>query len=312
MNPIVSEWYADPEVRIFGGRAWMYPTRSLDFHEQLNLDAFSSPDLVNWTKHEAILDASSVGWLRKCLWAPVVFTYQERYYMVFSANDIQVPESPWWKPDCANEPQDGGLGLAVADRPEGPFRDAIGKPLVGEVINGAQPIDACTFEHEGRIWLAYGGWGHCNLVKLSEDLTALDTFGDGELCREITPSKDYVEGPFFFKRGDWWYFLWSEGSWSHDDYRVAYARSRDILGPWENGGRILESDPAIATGAGHCAVLQHPDGADFLFYHRRPIPNQSPNHRVCCIEKLIFDAHGNILPVQLTNEGIQQPVPVST
>ena len=59
----------------------------------------------------------------------------------------------------------GGIGVAVSDRPEGPYKDLLGKPLINEIVNGAQPIDQFVFrDDDGRYYMYYGGWGHCNVV----------------------------------------------------------------------------------------------------------------------------------------------------
>jgi hypothetical protein len=50
-NPVVEGWYADPEAKIFNKQYWLYPTYSAKYNEQVFMDAFSSPDLVHWTKH---------------------------------------------------------------------------------------------------------------------------------------------------------------------------------------------------------------------------------------------------------------------
>jgi len=93
-----------------------------------------------------------------------------------------------------------GIGVAVADRPEGPFVDALGRPLIDKFRNGAQPIDPFVFrDDDGQHYLYYGGWRHCNVVRLSPDLLALVPFADGTTFKDITPA-DYVEGPFVFKR----------------------------------------------------------------------------------------------------------------
>ncbi|MEO1010253.1 MAG: family 43 glycosylhydrolase, partial [Bacteroidota bacterium] len=71
-NPIFKGWYADPEGAVFGDTYWVYPTYSDDYEKQLFLDAFSSRDLVHWTKHERILDTTIVPWVRQALWAPSI------------------------------------------------------------------------------------------------------------------------------------------------------------------------------------------------------------------------------------------------
>ncbi|MBD0258636.1 MAG: family 43 glycosylhydrolase, partial [Cytophagales bacterium] len=126
-NPVFPGWYADPEGIIFGNRYWIYPTYSAPFDEQVFMDAFSSPDLVTWTKHPRIIDTTRVKWARRALWAPAVIEKGGKYYLFFGANDV-------------HEGEVGGIGVAVADRPEGPFTDYLGKPLIGQIHNGAQPI----------------------------------------------------------------------------------------------------------------------------------------------------------------------------
>src|SRR5690349_19424967 len=71
-NPILDGWYADPEAVIFGKTYWIYPTYSAPYDQQTFFDAFSSPDLVTWTKHPKVLDRSAVKWARRAMWAPSV------------------------------------------------------------------------------------------------------------------------------------------------------------------------------------------------------------------------------------------------
>src|SRR5687768_7193369 len=69
-NPVIQGWYADPEGVIFGDRYWIYPTYSAPYDQQTFFDAFSSPDLVNWTKHPRILDKDAIKWAKRAMWAP--------------------------------------------------------------------------------------------------------------------------------------------------------------------------------------------------------------------------------------------------
>ncbi len=293
-NPVIEGWYADPEGAVFEGRYWVFPTFSAPYDEQLHFDAFSSPDLVRWTKHERILTADDVSWARRAMWAPAAMEKDGRYYLFFGANDIQSDEEL------------GGIGVAVAAAPEGPYRDLLGRPLVDAFHNGAQPIDQFVFrDTDGSDYLIYGGWRRCNMARLSDDYRSLVPFEDGRLFREITP-EGYVEGPFMFIREGRYYFMWSEGGWTGPDYRVAYAVADSIEGPWERVGVILEQDPAIATGAGHHSVIRGP-GEDewFIVYHRRPLGETDRNHRVVCIDRMEFDAEGRIRPVVMTFEGVE-------
>jgi beta-xylosidase len=293
-NPVFPGWYADPEGVIFGNEYWIYPTYSARYEQQVHLDAFSSPDLVTWTKHPRIVDTTAIKWARKALWAPSVIKKQDKYFLFFGANDV-------------HEGEVGGIGVAVADHPAGPFTDYLGKPLVGQIHNGAQPIDQFVFQDtDGAYYLIYGGWSHCNIARLKDDFTGFVPFADGTVYQEITP-QGYVEGPFMFRKDGQYYFMWSEGGWGGPNYSVAYAVADSPLGPFRRVGKILQQDPQVATGAGHHSVMRVP-GKDlwYIVYHRRPLTETDANHRVTCIDRLYFDAQGLIKPVKITAAGVEK------
>jgi beta-xylosidase len=202
-NPILPGWYADPEARLFDSQVWIYPTYSAPYETQTFFDAFSSPDLLTWTKHPRVLEFAGIPWSTdRAAWAPSVVRRPVTnhgsdkgqggydYFMYFSAGD--------------------GAGIGVAKSttglPEGPYTDALGKPLVPTTVFGAEPIDAQVFiDDDDRVWLYFGGWSHAVVVELGSDMVSLQ----GEYL-EITP-KGYVEGPWMMKRGGVYYFLFSVG-----------------------------------------------------------------------------------------------------
>ena len=290
-NPVFEGWYADPEAIVYGDTYWIYPTYSHPYDEQVHFDAFSSKDLVTWTKHENILDSAAVKWAKRAMWAPSVISKDGKYYFFFGANDV-------------HEGEIGGIGVAVADKPEGPYRDLLGKPLINDIINGAQPIDQFVYNDNGTYYMYYGGWGHCNMVKLNDDFTGLVPFEDGEIYKEVTP-ENYVEGPFMFKKDGKYYFMWSEGGWTGPDYCVAYAIADSPFGPFKRIGKILQQDPQVGTGAGHHSVIHVPNTEDYyIVYHRHPLNDKDGNHRVTCIDRMTFDENGHINPVKITFEGV--------
>lgn len=296
-NPVFQGWYADPEGIIFDKQYWIYPTYSAPYEKQIFMDAFSSTDLVNWKKHPRIIDSASVKWAKKAMWAPAIVKKDDKYFLFFAANDIQ------------NEQQQGGIGIAVSDKPGGPFKDYLGKPLLDKIHNKAQPIDQFVFQDkDGQYYMIYGGWGRCNIVRLNEDFTGFLPFEDGMVFKEITP-KGYVEGPFMFIKNGKYYFMWSEGGWGGPDYRVAYAIADSPFGPFNRIGTVLQQDPSIATGAGHHSVIHSPKKDEwYMVYHRRPLGETDANHRVVCIDKMEFDDKGFILPVKITMEGVKKSV----
>ncbi len=315
-NPIFPGWYADPEGIVFDDEFWIYPTLSMlhgedvekykahaerkckatykDFIVQTHFDAFSSKDLVHWTKHPEVLTMENISWFDNALWAPSIINANGKYYLFFGANNIQ------------NNDQVGGIGVSVSDKPEGPFKDALGKPLIGEIVNGAQPIDQFVFrDDDGQYYMYYGGWGHCNMVRLNDDLLSLKPFEDGEMYKEVTP-ENYVEGPFMLKRNGKYYFMWSEGNWTGPNYAVAYAIADSPMGPFNRIGTILQQDSLVAKGAGHHSVIQVP-GKDeyYMIYHRRPLDKKAASEREVCIDKMEFDEKGFIKPVKITFEGVE-------
>ena len=204
-----------------------------------------------------------------------------------------------------HEGEVGGIGVAVSKKPQGPYKDAIGKPLIQQIVNGAQPIDQFVFlDDDGQYYMYYGGWGHCNVVKMAPDLLSIVPFSDGTMFKEVTPER-YVEGPFMLKRDGKYYFMWSEGGWGGPDYCVSYAISDSPFGPFKRIGKILQQDPSVATGAGHHSVVKGAgDDEWYIVYHRRPLGDTGRDHRVTCIDKLVFDDQGFIQPVKMTFEGV--------
>ncbi|TBH76254.1 glycoside hydrolase family 43 protein [Aquirufa nivalisilvae] len=293
-NPLFPGWYADPEATIFNKEYWIYPTYSDVYQKQVYFDAFSSKDLITWKKHAKIVDTSAIKWAKKAMWAPAIVQKDKKYYLFFGANDIQ------------SNQELGGIGVAVAEKPQGPFKDLIGKPLISQFQHGAQPIDQFVFkDKDGQYYIIYGGWKHCNIARLSPDFKSIIPFEDGNLFKEITPS-GYVEGPIMFIRNNKYYFMWSEGGWTGPNYSVAYAVADSPFGPFERKEKILKQDPQVATGAGHHSVIQVPHtDLWYIVYHRRPLDETDRNHRVTCIEPMYFDSKGDILPVKLSFEGVK-------
>ena len=293
-NPLFEGWYADPEGIILNDEYWIFPTYSDKYEKQIFMDAFSSTDLVNWTKHERIIDNKAVKWVWRAMWAPAIVKKDNKYFLFFGGNDIQ------------NDNEYGGIGVSVADRPEGPYQDYLGRPLIDKIYNRAQPIDQFVFQDkDGSYYMYYGGWGRCNVVKLNDDFTGLLPFEDGTYYREVTP-ENYTEGPFMFIRDGKYYFMWSEGGWGGPDYSVAYAIADNPFGPFKRIGKILQQDPEIATGAGHHSVIHEPKSDKYyIIYHRRPLTETDGNHRVTCIDEMTFDEHGYINPVKITFEGVK-------
>lgn len=286
-NPLFPGWYADPEIHCFGGRYYIYPTTSRPYDEQTYFECFSSADLTNWTNEGVILRLRDVSWSTNFAgWAPSCAESPRdgRFYFYFSAGD------------------GAGIGVAVSETPTGPFRDAIGRPLVGYYPHGAQPIDAqCFVDDDGRAYLYFGGHGTCLVAPLTPTMQAFNRD-----FSNITPSASYVEGAFMVKRNNLYYLMWSEGGWTDSTYTARYGVADNPYGPFTVAETILENNPDVAVAAGHHSVLQLPNTVDewIICYHRRPLTEHDQHSRVVCLDKLTFLPDGSIAPVVLTHTGV--------
>ncbi|WP_053174527.1 family 43 glycosylhydrolase [Nonomuraea sp. SBT364] len=278
-GPIVPGLFADPHIARFGDRYYLYPTT--DGYASWSgtyYKAFSSPDLVNWTGHGVILDLGpGVSWAEHSAWAPAVAARNGRYYLYFSGGQGSGAKQ---------------LGVAVADSPAGPFRDALGRPLIAGGQYSGQAIDPMVFtDDDGRSYL-YWGQGTARVVPLNGDMISFDP----AQVRVITPS-GYNEAPFVFKRNGTYYLMWSENDTRSEDYRVAYATGSSPLGPWTKRGVVLQKrlDAGI-KGTGHHSVVQGPDGWH-LAYHRFAVPAGNGTNRETTVDRMEFNADGTIRPI---------------
>ncbi|MFE6315239.1 family 43 glycosylhydrolase [Streptomyces rochei] len=280
-SPVLPGLYADPDVRYMDGRYWIYPTTDgFPGWSGTRFKAFSSRDLVHWTDHGVVLDLGpDVAWADGNAWAPAIAERDGKYYFYF----------------CAEQQ----IGVAVADSPAGPFRDALGGPLVGKGRFSGQMIDPSVFtDDDGRSYL-YWGNGHGYVVPLNDDMVSFDA----SRVEDITP-ENFREGSFVVKRDGTYYFMWSEDDTRSEDYHVAYATGPTPLGPWTKRGTILSKRPEYGIlGTGHHSVVNAPGTDDwYVVYHRFALngpggPGGDGTHRETTIDRLRFAADGTIEPV---------------
>ncbi|MET7697771.1 family 43 glycosylhydrolase [Streptomyces sp. NPDC005485] len=289
-SPVLPGLTADPDIQYLDGRYWIYPTS--DGHpgwSGTSFKAYSSKDLVHWKDHGVILDLGpDVSWADENAWAPAIAERDGKYYFYF----------------CAEQQ----IGVAVADSPAGPFKDALGKPLVakGGSLSG-QMIDPAVFtDDDGQAYL-YWGNGHGYVVPLNDDMVSYDP----ARVKDITPA-NFREGSFVVKRQGTYYFMWSEDDTRSENYHVAYATGPSPLGPWTKRGTILSKRPEYGIkGTGHHSVVNVPGSDDwYIVYHRFALngPGRAGGdgtHRETTIDRLRFAADGTIEPVVPTLESVR-------
>jgi Glycosyl hydrolases family 43/Alpha-L-arabinofuranosidase B (ABFB) domain len=280
-GPVFPGLFADPHIANLGGRYYVYPTTDgFEGWSGTQFRAFSSADLVNWTDHGVILDLGpGVSWADNSAWAPAIAARNGRYYFYFSGG-------------AASGNTAKQLGVAVADSPTGPFRDALGRPLVPSgQFPGGQMIDPMVFTDDDGASYLYWGQGVARVVRLNGDMISFDP----AQVRVITPP-GYNEASFVFKRNGTYYFMWSENDTRSEDYRVAYATGSSPLVPWTRRGIVLQkrTDQGI-LGTGHHSVVRVP-GTDTwqAAYHRFAVPGGNGINRETTIDRMEFNSDGTI------------------
>ena len=289
-NPIVDNWYADPESRVYGDTVYMYVTRSLKYEDQQNLDLVTTDDLIKFKIHYDILDMSTYKGVTKAVWAPTVIDKNGKYYIIFAANDIH------------SEAEIGGLYIGVSDKPIGPFKNVFedGRPLLNSIYNNAQPIDAHLFkDDDGSVYLYYGGWAHLMVCKMNDMMDGFEPMPQpnfGGIARELTPVK-YVEAPYVMKIDGKYHLMYSSGSWTNGTYCVKAAVSDTPCTNFVYYSDILSAGE-IANGPGHNSAFCY-HGKWYVAYHRRSIGDSNPHHRKLCIDELSI-CDGKLQPVIMT------------
>ncbi|MGW7048064.1 family 43 glycosylhydrolase [Streptomyces avermitilis] len=288
-SPVLPGLYADPDIQYLDGRYWIYPTTDgFPGWGGTRFKAFSSKDLVHWKDHGVILDLGpDVAWADKNAWAPAIAERDGKYYFYF----------------CAEQQ----IGVAVADSPAGPFKDALGKPLIAKGQLAGQMIDPAVFTDDDGTSYLYWGNGHGYVVPLNDDMVSFDA----TKLKDIT-QPDFREGSFVVKRQGTYYFMWSEDDTGSENYHVSYATGPSPLGPWTKRGTILSKRPEYGIkGTGHHSVVNVPGTDDwYIVYHRFALngpgkPGGDGTHRETTIDRMTFAADGTIEPVIPTLESVR-------
>jgi hypothetical protein len=291
-NPIMPG--ADPHVIYVADEFWMYPTDG--YANGAQFYTYSSTDGVEWERHGPILDFKDIPWIytdgrTRCgAWAPGVIEKNGKFYFYYSVG----PQS---------ERHPSRIGVAVGNKPEGPFKDS-GQPLLTGG-NGFEAIDPMVFTdpNSGKSFLYAGGSAGATLrvFEMNDDMVSF--------AREIqvqTPP-NFTEGAFMHFYKGVYYFSYSHGGWKDASYSVHYATSPTPTGPWTYRGPILTSSEKH-KGPGHHSFVYIPRADQwYIFYHRwnnKRGDGPYRGGRRLAAEKVEYDKDGLLKPILITEEGI--------
>ncbi len=295
-NPIITHRYsADPSARVFNDTLFIYPSHDRDsaqWWDMTDWHVYSTTDMKHYQDHGVALSLSDLSWAKKWAWAPDCAQRDGKYYFYYPT-------------DADN------IGVAVSNRPYGPFKDPLDKPLISRhstgVINNRDFIDPCVFiDDDGKAYL-FVGQLVLNAVELNKDM--------------ISYSSDVkiIEGVDHFFEAIWMhkykgkYYLSYSGKDDEGGDKILYAMSDNIMGPYTYKGVILD---AVNSGTNHHSIVEY-KGQWYLFYHNadlalKNIPSDSPDRkyvqwrRSVCVDYLRYNPDGTIQKVIPTLEGVNE------
>lgn len=283
-EPIVTNIYtADPSARVVGERLYVYPSHDRDQAQWWDMEdwhVISTADMKEWTDHGVALAIKDISWAEKRAWAPDCIERDGKFYFYYPTDSSKV-------------------GVAVGDKPEGPFKDPLGHPLVSKDTPGVKAnrdlIDPAVFiDDDGQAYL-YFGQNIVNAVKLKKDMITLD----GPI-KQVAGADKFFEAIWMHKYNGKYYLSYSGGG-----NRILYAMGDSPLGPFNYKGEILGK---VNSGTNHHSIVEF-KGQWYLFYHtadlsRSRLAKDDPERkkarfrRSVCFAPLEYDDNGLIKPIK--------------
>ncbi len=295
-NPIVrNQFSADPTARVFNGKVYVFPSHDIPTPPNKNLrkdwfcmadyHVFSSENLTDWTDHGMIVSQNKVNWVDSfsySMWAPDCIERNGKYYFYFPANKNIAD---------ANGRKGFGIGVAIADKPEGPYIPQ------KDPIKGVNGIDPNVFiDKDGQAYL-YWAQGNISVAKLKDNMTELAS--EPQVIDNL-PQKGLKEGPFLFERKGIYYLTIPHVE--NKIERLEYAIGDNPMGPFKMAGVVMDESP-MNCWTNHQSFIQY-KGQWYLFYHQDAYSPKFDKNRSICIDSLFFNADGTIRKVLPTLRGV--------
>ena len=275
-NPVVALSLPDPTIiKAQDGHFYLYATE-----DTRNTPIYKSDNLVDWTfAGTAFTDATRPTFEPKGgLWAPDINYINGKYVLYYS---MSVWGGEW---TC-------GIGVAIADKPEGPFTDK-GKLFRSNEIDVQNSIDQFYIEEDGKKYLFWGSFRGLYAIELSDDGLSVKS---GAEKRQVAGTA--FEGVYIHKKGDYYYMFASIGTCcegANSTYELVVGRSKSLFGPYvdkaekgmmDNGYTVVIAKSDRFVGNGHCSeIVQDKAGNDWIFYHGVDLNN--PQGRVLLLDQI--------------------------
>lgn len=292
-NPFVQDQFtADPSARVFNDRVYVYPSHDVLCNENRgrigwfcmeDYHVFSSNNLTDWTDHGVIVSQEKVSWVDTStysMWAPDCIEKDGKYYFYFPSREKSDAENSGFR-----------IGVAVSDKPEGPYT------IEEKPMDNVHGIDPNPFiDKDGQ---AYLYWSSRNIyvAKLKENMRELATVPN---TIANLPEVGLKEGPYMFERNGLYYLTYPHVE--NKTERLEYAIGDNPMGPFKVAGVIMDESPT-GCWTNHQSIIQFKNQW-YLFYHHNDLSPQFDKNRAIRIDSLSFNNDGTIKKVKPTLRGV--------
>ena len=273
-------WLGQPDLPVYPQAApdWMHPTPFLQKMIQRQMEGKSQEELMEMAKQaqEAAQAAEHDGDKNALLFAPDCISRDGKYYLYFCLHN-------------------GDEGVAVSDRPEGPFGEARRLPCGG--------IDPAIFiDDDGKAYYYWGPITSCG-VCLNDDMVSFDR--ENIVENLVTEEKHYFhEGSSMRKIGDTYYYVYADMERGKPT-ALGYSTSKSPLGPFTYRGIIVDNADCDPQSWNNHGSIECIDGQWCVFYHRST--RNSDKYRRMCAEKITVLPDGTIPEMKMTSQGLGDP-----
>ena len=296
-NPIIQTIYsADPAPLVYKDTVYLYTGHDEDkstWFTMKDWHVYSTVDMVNWTDIGSPLSLETFSWASKDAWAGQCIFRNNKFYFYVPINQ--------------KNGKGMAIGVAVSDSPTGPFKDALGKPLVH---SGAGDIDPTVYIDDDNQAYLYWGNPYLKFVKLNEnmisfigEINTVPLTQEGFSVRNGDPkrSSQYEEGPWLYKRNSLYYLLYPAGGVPE---HIAYSTSKSITGPWIYRDTIMPVIRKDGAFTNHPAIIDY-KGKSYFFYHNGALPGGGGFNRSVCVDEFNYNADGTIPEIKPTTESVK-------
>lgn len=285
-NPVLRADFPDPHVIRVGDTYYAYATNAAGKNVQVS----TSTDLVQWSQPKEAMPAIA-SWAQlggSFIWAPEVIQIGERFLLYYTARDKAADRQ------C--------IGVAVADAPEGRFRDSNDAAFVCQAEQGGS-IDAHPFrDADGKLYLYWKNDGNCcdqSTYLYAQELAPDGLSLIGEPVRLVQNDRRWegsvVEAPTMWLHEGRYYLFFSGNGYGGVDYAVGYASCESPLGPCTDAeenpilASVLDTQPPV-IGPGHQTIIEDSDGETWLVYHAWEVTGAGRgSRRFMWIDRLVWN-----------------------